>query len=141
MTTATTLDRNEAERLSTDFHRCFSSFEADPDLFAADTFFDMLPPLWRFQFEGSGEDFTRQLRSISEGCVEVDVVRTVATVDGFVTEHVETQHTPEGLVTARRLHLCEVRDGRICAVTTYCNGGWDEALRARHAAEAPMVRP
>ena len=27
------------------------------------------------------------------------------------------------------------------SVTTYCNGGWDVALRARHAAEAPMIRP
>jgi ketosteroid isomerase-like protein len=44
-------------------------------------------------------------------------------------------------MTARRLHLCEVADGRITAVTTYCNGGWDAELRARHAAEAPMVRP
>ena len=58
-----------------------------------------------------------------------------------MTEHVETQHTPDGVMTARRIHLCEVRDGRICAVTTYCNGGWDDELRARHAAEAPMVRP
>jgi ketosteroid isomerase-like protein len=44
-------------------------------------------------------------------------------------------------VVARRMHVCEVRDGRIAAVTTYCNGGWGEALRARHAAEAPMLRP
>jgi ketosteroid isomerase-like protein len=44
-------------------------------------------------------------------------------------------------VTARRIHLCEVADGRITAVTTYCNGGWDTQLRARHAVEAPMVRP
>jgi hypothetical protein len=26
-------------------------------------------------------------------------------------------------------------------VVGYCNGGWDDELRARHAAEAPMVRP
>jgi hypothetical protein len=53
----------------------------------------------------------------------------------------ETQHTPNGDMTARRIHLCEIADGRITAVTTYCNGGWDVELRARHAAEAPMVRP
>jgi hypothetical protein len=44
-------------------------------------------------------------------------------------------------VVARRLHVCDVSDGRITAVTTYCNGGWDDELRARHAAEAPMIRP
>lgn len=143
MTTATTATIDEAtvERLSAGFHRCFSEFIADDELFAHDTFFDLLPPLWRFQFVGPGSAFTAQLRSIAEGPVDVDVVRTVATATGFVTEHVETQHTAGGDLTARRLHVCEVTDGRISTVTTYCNGGWDDELRARHAAEAPMVRP
>ena len=140
-TTVTTLDDQLAGRLSDEFHRCFERFDVRPDLFAADAFFDLLPPFWRFQFIGPGEAFTDQLRSISEGPAEIEVVRTLPTTTGFVTEHVESQHTPVGLVTARRMHLCEVRDERICAVTTYCNGGWDEQLRVRHAAEAPMVRP
>ena len=135
------VDQRTAERLSTRFHRCFSSLEADDDLFAPEAFFDLMPPMWRFQLEGSGEVFTTQLRAISEGPSEVAVVRTIPTATGFVTEHVETQLTPGGTLVARRIHLCEVRDGRISAVTTYCNGGWDEALRARHAAEAPMIRP
>jgi hypothetical protein len=136
------LDPATAERLSAAFHRCFSHFEADADVFAPDAFFDLLPPLWRFQIEGPGEVFTTQLRSIAAGPVDVEVVRTVPAAGGFVTEHVETQHLPDGEdVVSRRLHFCEVRDGRISAVSTYCNGGWDAALRARHAAEAPMVRP
>ena len=45
------------------------------------------------------------------------------------------------MLSARRLWLCEVRDGRITEVVGYCSGEWDEALRARHAIEAPMVRP
>lgn len=61
--------------------------------------------------------------------------------EAHVTEDVETQRTPDGDVVARRLHVCEVRDDQICAVTTYCNGGWNDELRARHAAEAPMIRP
>ena len=97
---------------------------------------------WRFQLEGPADVFTSQLRSIAEGPVQVEVVRTIPAAGGFVTEHVETQHLPDGaLVVSRRLHLCEVTDGRISRVTTYCNGGWDAALRARHTAEAPMVRP
>lgn len=140
-TPTTALDPDTVGRLSAGFHRCFSEFEADDGLFADDTFFDLLPPLWRFQRRGPGAAFTEQLRSIAEGPVDVEVVRTVPTVTGFVTEHVETQHTPNGVITARRIHLCEVADGRIAAVTTYCNGGWDEELRARHAAEAPMIRP
>lgn len=106
-----------------------------------DAFFDLLPPLWRFQLEGPGDAFTAQLASVAQGPVDIEIVRTIPTTAGFVTEHVETQHTPNGVMTARRLHLCEVADGRITAVTTYCNGGWDADLRARHAAEAPMVRP
>ena len=92
--TPTTLDQETADRLSAAFHRCFSDFEAADDLFAPDTFFDLLPPMWRFQFEGPGEAFAAQLRSIAEGPVEIEVVRTIPTVTGFVTEHVETQHTP-----------------------------------------------
>ena len=53
----------------------------------------------------------------------------------------DAAHPNRAHVTARRMHLCEVRNDQICAVTTYCNGGWDDELRARHAAEAPMVRP
>lgn len=136
-----TIDQETADRLSAEFHACFSDFAARDDLFAPDTFFDLLPPMWRFQFVGSGEAFTTQLRSIAEGPIDIVVVRTVPTSSGFVTEHVETQHTLQGPVTARRIHLCEVRDGQICEVTTYCNGGWDEAHRLRHAAEAPMLRP
>ena len=134
------LDQETADRMSAGFHRCFSVFEAEDGLFAPDTFFDLLPPFWRFQLVGSGADFTSQLRSIAEGPVEVETVSTTPTATGFVTQHIETQRTPSGVRVARRLHLCEVRDGRICAVTTYCNGGWDEELRARHAVEAPMIR-
>jgi hypothetical protein len=140
-TRTATLDPATVEQLSTEFNRCFSEFDARPDLFATDTFFDLLPPLWRFQFEGPGAAFAAQLQSIAEGPAEIRIVRTIPTTSGFVTEHVETQHTPNGAVTARRIHLCEVADGRITAVTTYCNGGWDAQLRARHAVEAPMVRP
>ena len=139
-TPTATLDQTTAEKFAAEFHRCFSDYEVRDDLFAPDAFFDLLPPLWRFQFEGPGSTFCAQLRSIAEGPTEVEVVRTLPTSSGFVTEHVETQHTPAGDMVARRIHLCEVRDGRISAVTTYCNGGWDAALRARHAAEAPMIR-
>jgi hypothetical protein len=140
-TPTTTLDQEAVDRLSARFHRCFSNFEADDDLFVPNAFFDLLPPFWRFQLQGSGRMFADQMRSIAQGPVEVDIVRTIPTSTGFVTEHVETQHTPTGTVTARRLHLCELDGAAIAAVTTYCNGGWDEALRARQGAEAPMLRP
>jgi hypothetical protein len=43
-------------------------------------------------------------------------------------------------MVARRLIRCEVRHGVIVEASVFCNGGWDDALRARHAAEAPMLR-
>lgn len=137
-TEESTISQETADRLNAEFHLRFSNLEAPPDLFASDTFLDFLPPLWRYQFEGPSEAFAEQLRSIAEGPVEI-VVRTVPSSTGFVTEHIETQHTPTGDVVARRIHLSEVDDGRISAVTTYCNGGWDADPRARHAAEAPMA--
>ncbi len=137
----TAVGQPAADRLAAGFHRCFSGLEADGGLFAGEAFFDLLPPLWRFQILGPGSAFAAQLQSIARGPVQVAIVRTVPTATGFVTEHAETQHTSTGVVTARRIHLCEVHESRITAVTTYCNGAWDEELRARHAAEAPMIRP
>jgi hypothetical protein len=37
--------------------------------------------------------------------------------------------------------LCEVRNGRVAALTIYCSGDWNAELRARHAAEATLIRP
>ena len=63
-----TLDQTTAERLAEEFNRCFTEYEARSDLFAPDTFFDLLPPMWRFQFEGPGEAFTSQkIMAISLG--------------------------------------------------------------------------
>src|SRR5688572_31700149 len=87
------------DRLSTAFNRCFVDFEADEDLFTEDAFFDLLPPLWRFQLEG-GDAFVQQLRSIAEGPVSVDVLRVLPTAEGFVLEHRETQETAAGRITA-----------------------------------------
>jgi hypothetical protein len=140
MVTGTELvDHATVEHLSTEFNRCFEVLDAPEDLFAADAFFDLLPPLWRFQLEGR-EAFVAQLRAIAEGEISSRVVRVVPTASGFVLEQEETQRGATTEV-ARRLWLCEVRDGRITDVTGYCNGGWDDELRARHAAEAPMLRP
>jgi hypothetical protein len=76
------------------------------------------------------------------GIDEVTVVRTVPTASGFVTELTERNREDTGKeITGREIVLCTVRDGRISELTVYCSGDWDEELRARHAAEAPMLRP
>jgi hypothetical protein len=129
------------DRLSREFNRCFETLAAPADVFAADVFCDLLPPHWRFQLQGR-DAFATQLQAIAEGPVTARVLRVEPTAHGFVLEHEETQRVPRrGDVVARRLWLCAVRDGLITDVTGYCNGGWDDDLRARHAAEAPMLRP
>jgi len=132
------MDDATAERLAEAFNHCFESLEAPDDLFAPDAFFDLLPPMWRLQLQGP-KTFGAQLRAISQGRATSRVHRVVPTRDGFVMEHEETQHEADEV--ARRLWLCNVKDGRITDVLGYCNGGWDAELRARHAAEAPMLRP
>ena len=137
--TDATPDLATVESLSTMFNRCFETLDAPEDLFAAGAFFDVLPPFWRFQFEGR-DAFVAQLRAISMGASTARILRTVPTATGFLMEHEETQRG-EQVEVARRLWLCEVRDGRITEVVGYCNGGWDQELRDRHRAEAPMLRP
>ena len=125
-----------AERLAGAFNRCFETFTTDDETFTADVFFDLLPPLWRFQVQGV-DAFLAQLREIAPGPPTVRLLTVVPTATGFVLQHEETAVD----TVARRLVLCEVRDGRIAEVLVYCNGSWDAALRARHAVEAPMLRP
>jgi hypothetical protein len=127
------------ERLSTGLNRCFETFEAGEDLFAPDVFFDLRPPFWRFQLQGA-DAFAAQLRAIAEGQPSVRMLRVVPTATGFVMEHEEASNGPTNEVACRVL-LCEVRDDLITEVVCYCNGGWDDELRARHAVEAPMLRP
>ena len=135
----TTVDLATVERLSVAFNQAFATLDVGDDVFAPDVFFDLFPPLWRFQFEGPAA-FVAQLRAITEGETSARVLRVVPTASGFVMEHEETQRAAK-VEVARRLWLCEVRDGRITEVVGYCNGAWDDELRARHAAEAPMLRP
>jgi hypothetical protein len=129
-------DLATVDRLATALNRCFDTLAADADVFADDAFFDLFPPFWRFQLQGPGA-FLAQLRAIAREPSSSRILRVVPTATGFVLEHEETS----GDLVARHLCLCEVRDRRITEVISYCNGGWDPALRARQAAEAPMLRP
>jgi len=109
------------------------------DVFTADVFFDLNMPVWRFQMQGV-DAFESWRRGLSPQGSEVNTLRTVPTFSGFVTEFEEVEEQGGRLLTSRKMFLCEVRGGRIAEVVAYCSGEWDEALRARHAAEAPMIR-
>ncbi len=140
LTIPTTAESALVQRLSTGFHDAFRTLSPRADVFAPDAFFDLNMPTWRFQLQGRA-GFGEQLRRLARGPVEVDELRTVPCATGFVTEHVERQRVDGEEFSARRLWLCAVAAGRITEVIGYCTGEWDAALRARHAAEAPMIRP
>jgi hypothetical protein len=135
-----TIDPATAVWLAARFHDVFTTFEAGEDAFVPDLFCDLNMPEWRFQLQGR-EAFAAQLARINEGPSRVEVLRTVPATSGFVTEHIEHQDVDGEDHSARRLIFCEVVRGRIAEVTVYCTGEWDDELRARHAAEAPMIRP
>lgn len=138
--TMTLSDVSAVERLSQRFAKVFENPDSAEDVLGSDVFLDLNMPVWRMQLQGP-EAFTAQLKQINEGDVRIDVLRTVVTSSGFVTEHEEHQGVDGQDLTARRLWLCEVRDGSIVEAVCYCSGEWDEALRVRHAVEAPMIRP
>jgi hypothetical protein len=138
-TIADTPTPTDVHRLSEALAQVFRTADVG-DVFTDDVFLDGHPPFWRFQLQGI-EDFRAWLQGYAEGGREVEVVRTIPTPSGFVTEHAEASHTHRGLITGRQLMLCEVRGGRISELAVFCSGEWDAALRARHAAEAPILRP
>lgn len=136
---AAVLDRTEAERLARALCDCYETLDAPDDLFAPDVFLDSFPPQWRFQLQGRSA-LLAQLRAENEGgAITARLLRVVPTATGFVMEHEET-YSGDETETARHLDLCEVRHGRIAEIVSYCNGGWNDALRTRQAAEAPMLR-
>jgi ketosteroid isomerase-like protein len=136
----TTADAGPMHDRSRRFAKVFENPDTAEDVLAVDVFFDLNMPVWRMQLQGAAA-FAAQLRQIYDGDVRIDVLRTVATETGFVTEHEEHQSVNGRDLTARRLWLCRVGDGAIIEAVGYCSGEWDEELRARHAAEAPMIRP
>ncbi len=134
------IDDATAHRLSERFNAVFETLDAGDGLFSPDVFFDLNMPVWRFQLQGP-EAWEAQLKRLADGPVTIRILRTVPTASGFVTEHEERGEVDGRILSARRLWLCDVRDGQVTDVVGYCSGEWDEELRTRHAAEAPMIRP
>jgi len=135
---AETIDPQWVESLNEQLAEVFRTNNPG-DVFTEDVFFDLNMPVWRFQMQGV-EAFESWRRGLAPGGSGVNILRTVPTHSGFVTEYEEFEEQEGQLLTSRKMFLCEVREGRIAEVVGYCSGEWDEALRARHAIEAPMIR-
>jgi len=136
---STVLDDAVAQELSERLADIFRTADVG-DVLTDDVFLDGHPPLWRFQLEGR-DTFAAWLEDSSPDGATITVVRTIPTASGFVTEFVgRHEENGEDLVN-RKILLCEVRSGRVAELTIYCSGDWNAELRARHAAEAPLIRP
>ena len=136
---STVFDDASAQELSERLADVFRTAEVG-DVLTEDVFLDGHPPLWRFQLQGR-DTFAAWLQGYSPDGAEVTVVRTIPTVTGFVTELVGRHEEDGEEITDRKIVLCEVRGNQIAELTVYCSGDWDADLRARHAAEAPILRP
>jgi hypothetical protein len=66
-----------------------------------------VPGAWAGRDRGSGSSSSVVLR---RGPAEINVARARSTATRLVTAHVQTPHTPTGVMTTRRPHLCEVTD-------------------------------
>lgn len=136
---STVLDDAVAQELSERLADVFRTADAS-DVLTEDVFLDGHPPLWRFQLQGR-DTFDAWLEGYTPDGAETTVVRTIPTVTGFVTELVGRHDEDGEEMTDRKIVLCEVRGGRIAELTIYCSGDWNAELRARHAAEASLIRP
>ena len=135
----TLLSDAEAQALSERLADVFRSADVG-DVFTDDVFLDGHPPLWRFQLQGR-DQFAAWLSGYSPDGADITVTRAVPTASGFVTEMTGRHQEDGSALTDRKIVLCEVRGGRVSEMTIYCSGDWDEELRARHAAEATLLRP
>jgi hypothetical protein len=139
MTKTVAPKQRTTEELSEALAEAFRTGEVG-DVFTDDIFLDGHPPFWRFQLAGI-DTFAAWLHDYSANRPQVDAVRTIATESGFVTEHVSAHEEHGELLVGRKLLLCAVRDGQVSEMTVFCSGDWDAELRARHASEAPILRP
>ena len=121
-----------------EFVRFLETGKVAPSAFAADVFFDMNVPSWRYQIQG--HEAAANLFH-SEEPARVRVGNVIPTANGFVAE--SNYDTIEGgaVIYHRSVSLVTVHDGQISKVIHYCTGPWDEDTRARQAREAPMLRP
>lgn len=135
---AVEVDRT-VDRLADALVRVLENGEGAGELFAPDAFFDLNVPAWRFLVQHP-EAFVDWWHEEVDRKGKVTVSRLARTTAGFVVEtEIEFPHQGRDLI-ARQILLAEVVDGRISELVVFCTGDWDPETRARHVAEAPMIR-
>ena len=139
-TQAPTMDRATAEQLSARFGTVFETFDAG-DLFAPDAFFDLNMPVWRFQLVGArcvrGADSQhRQGQGDPQGPPNRGHgVGLRPRARGVAAHRRRGRTRPDASGSVKCATAASPRSSATAAATG------TSALRARHAVEAPMVRP
>lgn len=112
-------------------------------LYRPDALLDVSVPQWRYQLQGAAaiaEQWREELAPAA-GSGWVASLRETPTADGVAVE-VEVHFTLDGEERMwREVHLVHTDGEAITEHVSYCTGIWDAATIARHAVEAPMVRP
>lgn len=136
----TTLEVEARSGLAEGLVRLLESAEGADEVFAPACFFDLNVPGWRFQVQ-EPRRFVEWWHQEVDGKGRVGRTRRADTPTGFVLEtDIDFAHHGHDLY-ARQIFVCEVAGGRIAELVLYCTGDWDPETRARHATEAPMIRP
>jgi hypothetical protein len=115
--------------------------EALVALYRSDALVDAVIPYWRFQLQGA--DALREVLVAEEFLPGRRVTRShrTATEHGLLLE-IETWAPIDGADRMwLSMHQFRIADDAIAEHVVYCSGVWDPATIARHAVEAPMVRP
>lgn len=138
----TQIDPQAVATLTEQFRACLESGRPRDlvELYAPDALLDANLPSWRVQRQGP-EAIAAQFEEWYPVPARFVEWREQPAEWGTVVELAELLGEGDDETYNREAYLFFTRDGRITDQILYCTGGWDAATLARHAREAPMVRP
>jgi hypothetical protein len=129
----------DADRLARLFVEFLESGTPSPNLFSPDVFCDFTMPKWRLQARGI-DDVVQLRRAGHPGPGIIPRWHCDPTPNGFILEFEEEWDWNGTHWYSREMARLDVHDGRVTALSVYCTGDWDEALRARHRREVELLR-
>lgn len=140
-TTAPTSQLPAAVRAGVNRFVAFLETGATEGLFAPDVFADITLPHWRVQVRGA-EELIAAKASLHPPAGRSRVEKVLVAEHGYSLKVEERWEDGGGQWYCREAFLCDLDDeGRICELSVYCTGDWDEAAVARHAEAVTLLRP
>ena len=110
-------------------------------LYRPEALLDAHVPNWRFQVQGA-DAVAETTGAGLPGPGRFTSFDAEPTASGDLLVQFEWRRLgDDSETTVRQLHLLRLDEGRIAEQVLFCAGVWSPQLRARMAAEAPLVRP